>query len=186
MGRLGKRLIGIAVGVVLFIVIQEMRSHRGSSGETGETTKVTDKDVNTYLQIMRATAARVKNPLPDDLATVDAFSRIPNVHTAQSSELTEDQKNTIFRAIRLTSQLDDIVAEEQNVASYSNAKEAVESILPAPDEENPPQAGGGLTASEKKALSSGGAKALAPYGEEIRALQIEIYNNPLRKTVKGN
>lgn len=85
----------------------------------------------------------------------------------------------------MTSQLDTVVAEEQNIKSYGDAKEAVENILPAPDDENPPSAGGGLTESEKKVLGSRGAKALAPYAEEIRSLQIEIYNNPLRKTVKG-
>ena len=186
MGSLGKRLIGAAVGLILFIAIMELRSHLGLSEGTNETTKVSEQDVSTYLQVMRATAARVKNPTASDIATVDAFSRIPNARTAKANELSDNQKDTIFRTIQLTSQLDEIVAEEQNVAGYTKAKDAVENILTAPTDDTPPSAAGGLTDTEKKAISSRGAKALAPYAEEIRSLQIEIYNNPLRKTVRGS
>lgn len=95
MGSLGKRVAGAIVGVILFIAVMEIRGHLGPSADSGETLKVADIDVNTYLQVMRATAARVKNPTPDDLATIDAFTRIPNVHTAQSKDLTEEQKDTV-------------------------------------------------------------------------------------------
>jgi hypothetical protein len=186
MGTVGKKVIGAVVGVLLFIAIMEVRDHLGGSGDTSETTKISEKDVSTYLQVMRASADRVKNPTAEDRATIDAFNQIPNVHTAKANELSEDQKNTIFRAIELTGQLDEVVASEQNITGYKSAKEAVESVLPAPDVEAPPLASGGLTDSEKKALSSRNARALSPYAQEIRSLQIEIYNSPLRKAVKGS
>jgi len=185
MGSIGKKVIGAAVGLILFIAIMGLRSHLGLSGDTNETAKISEQDVSTYLQVMRATAARVKNPTADDIATVDAFNHIPNARTAKANELSDDQKDTIFRTIQLTSQLDEIVAEEQNVGGYTKAKEAVESILAAPGDDSPLPAAGGLTDAEKKAVSSRAAKALAPYAEEIRSLQIEIYNNPLRKTVRS-
>jgi hypothetical protein len=186
MGSLGKRAIGAIIGVALFIGIQEVRSRLHVSGSS-DGPKVTEEDVNAYLEVMRATAERVKNPMPNDLATIDAFSRIPNARTAQADQLSDDQKDTIMRAIRLTGALDEIVAEQRHVdmGRYRDAKDAIESILPPPDDDHP-GASAELTEPEKKALDSTRAKALAPDAQEIRELQTTIFNNPLRKTVKGS
>ncbi len=187
MGTLGKRVIGAIVGVALFIGIQEVRSRFSFLGSSNDGPKITEEDVNAYLEVLRATAERAKNPMPNDLTTMDAFSRIPNARTAQANQLSDDQKDTILRAIRLTGALDEVVAEERHVdlGRYRNAKDTIETILPPPGDDNP-QVTTELTDGEKKALDSRKAKALAPYTHEIRELQVSIYNSPLRKAVKGS
>ncbi len=187
MNTLGKRVIGAIVGVALFIGYQEVRSRFSFLGSSNDGPKVTEEDVNAYLEVMRAAAERAKNPMPDDLTTIDAFSRIPNARTAQANQLSDDQKDTIMRVIRLTGALDEVVAEERHVDifRYHHAKEAIETILPPPGDDNP-QVTTELTDGEKKALDSRKAKVLAPHAQEIRKLQVTIYNSPLRKTVKGN
>ncbi len=185
MERLGKKAIGVIIGVLLFILIQTVRGHLGFK-EEDHREKVTQADVDLYLQVMRATAERVKNPTPDDLTTIDAFSRVPNVHAASARDLTDDQKNTIMQAITLTSRLDEVVAKDLNVDAerYEHAKNLVEAILTPPDEDHP-NVSTELTDFEKQGLKSKG-KALEPYAQEIKGIYSTIANSPLRHTVKGS
>ncbi len=185
MERLGKKVIGVIIGVLLFILIQTVRSHLGIRGEDTRE-KVTQADADLYLQVMRATAARVKNPTAEDQATMDAFTRIKNVRTASASDLSADEKNTIQEAIMLTSRLDEIVAKDMKVdqARYEHAKEVVEAFLPPPEEDHP-SVSTDLTEAEKKGLESKG-KVLAPYALEIKDLYTTIANNPYKQTAKGS
>ncbi len=185
MDRIGKRVVGIIIGVVLFIGIEEVRSRWGfSSRESQE--NVTQEDADLYMRVMRATADRVKNPTPEDLRIIDDFSRIKNVRTASASDLTDVERETVMKAIRITSSLDEIVANELQVdrRRYEGVKDMVDSALPPPEDDHaqiPPE----LTPEEKKALESNG-KAIGSYAPEIKQLYATINNNPLRKTVQGH
>ncbi len=187
MDILRSRLIRIMFGLLLFIAVQTVRRFWGSAQEDRNGTEnVTQADADLYLQVLRATAQRVQHPTSEDLATIDALSRIKNVRTASASELTSAEKGTIQRAILLTSALDEIVAREMNVemAPYLHAKGSVQAVLPPPDEDQP-QVSAELSAAEKQALKSKG-KALAPHAPEIKELYAVINDNPLRQTVKGH
>ena len=185
MDGIGKKVTTILVGLALFIVIQQVRSRFGESSSGGES-KITQEDADLYLKVMRQAAERVKNPPPEDVAIVDAFNQIPNVRTAQASQLTDDQKNTVFQAIKITGSLDEVVAESLHVdaSKYEKAKGAIEDVFPFPESDSAASAGE-LTDTQKKALSSN-AKVLAPAADEIKELQATIYNNPLRKKVHGD
>jgi hypothetical protein len=184
MGNLGKRVIGIMIGVLLFIGIETVRDRWGVS-ESRHEDNVTQEDADLYMQVMRATAERVKNPTPEDLRTMDDFGRIKNVRTASANELTGAEKDTIMKALRLTSSLDEMVARDIGVdqGRYERVKDAVSSALPPPEEDQP-EVSPELTSAEKKALESRG-KTIGSYAGEIKQLYATIYNNPFRKTVNG-
>src|SRR5712692_7111085 len=128
------------------------------------------------MQVMRATADRVKNPTPEDLRTMDDFGRIKNVRTASANELTGAEKDTIMKALRLTSTLDEMVARDIGVdqGRYERVKDAVSSALPPPEEDQP-EVSPELTPAEKKALESRG-KTIGSYAGEIKQLYATIYN----------
>ena len=182
MGSLGKRLIGIVVGVVLFIGIEQVRSRFGSS-EAGHQEKVTQEDADLYMQVMRATADRAKNPTSEDLRIIDDFSRIKNVGTAAANDLTAAEKTTIWNALEITSNLDKVVANDLHVDKerYENVKDRVESALSLPQDEAG-EVSPALTPAEKKALESKG-EPIGFYAGEIKQLYAAIYNSPLRKAV---
>jgi hypothetical protein len=184
MSRVGKRAIGIIVGIMLFIGVEEVRSRWGSPAVSQE--NVTQEDADLYLRVMRATADRVKNPTPEDLRTIDDFSRIKNVPTASARDLNDAERETVMKAIRITSTLDEVVANELQVdrGRYERVKDVVDSALPAPEDDKAgisPE----LTVAERTALESKG-KAIASYADEIKQLYATVYSNPLRKTVRGN
>lgn len=184
MGSLGKRLVGIVIGVILFIGIEEVRSRFGSS-ETSHEEKVTQADADLYLQVMRVAADRVNNPTPEDLRVMDDFSRIKNVRTASANELSDSDKQTIWKALELTSNLDKTVAHDMQVDEnrYERVRDRVNSVL-APEDDHAeviPQ----LTSAEKKALAAKG-EALGSSAQEIKQLYATVYNNPFKKTVNGN
>jgi hypothetical protein len=185
MNPLIKKVLGIVLGLLLFIAIMEIKSWIGGRSSGHHPPPITQEDADLYMSVMRQTAARVKNPPPEDIAVVDAFNRIPNARTAAADQLTDEQRKTIMDALRITETLDGVVAEEMQVdqSRYERAKEAVEEIFPPPSQEHPP-ASNGPTETRRKALDSY-AKVLAPHADEFLKIQEEIYNNPLRKTVKG-
>jgi hypothetical protein len=182
MGNLGKRLIGIVVGVVLFIGIEEVRS-RFRSPEASHQEKVTQEDADLYMQVLRATADRVKNPTSEDLRIIDDFSRIKNVGTATANDLTDAEKTTIWNTLEITRDLDKVVANDLHVDKerYENVKDKVELSLSLPQDEAG-EVSPELTPAEKKALESKG-EPIGSYAGEIKQLYATIYNNPLRKTV---
>jgi len=184
MGNLGKRVIGIIIGLLLFIGIESVRD-RWSSFASRHEDSVTQEDADLYMGVLRATAERVKNPTPEDLRTMDDFSRIKNVRPASANELTSAEKDTIMKALRLTNNLDEMVARDMRVdqGRYERVREAVSSALP-PLEDDQPEVSPELTPAEKKALESKG-QPIGSYAGEIKQLYATIYDNPFRKTVKG-
>jgi hypothetical protein len=138
------------------------------------------------MRVQRATADRVKNPAPEDLRIMDDFSRIKNARTASANQLSDAEKETIMKAIEITSNLDKIVAHDMHVDEerYGHVKDVVESALATPEDENT-ELSPELTPAEKKALETKGT-AIASYASEIKQLYAAIWNNPLRKTVKGS
>jgi hypothetical protein len=161
-----------------------VRDRWGSSASRHEE-NVTQEDADLYMQVMRSTAELVKNPTPEDLRTMDDFGRIKNVRTASANELTDPEKDTIMKALRLTSNLDEMVARDIGVdqGRYERVRDAVSSALP-PLEDDQPEVSPVLTPAEKKALESKG-QTIGSYAGEIKQLYATICNNPFRKTVKG-
>ena len=183
MGTIGKKVVGIVVGIALFILIQEVRSRFGSNSSSSKGEKITQQEVDLYLRVMRATAERVNSPHAEELGVLEAFNQIPNARTAQASQLSAEQKETILDAQRLTASFDFVVADELKVGAeeYESAKYALEDLLPPPEA---PGDAADLTDAQRKVLDNR-AEVLVPHVNEIRDLQRTFFNNPLRKTVYG-
>ncbi len=147
---------------------------------------LTKQDVELYLKVMRAAAARVKNPAPGDKTALEdakkilagrAFGRIP----------TPDDVKTLERANRVALSMDQIVAEEMKLdaRTYRGIAEAVESVVPNPA--LGPASGKAATPAPEHPLSpleirlrevnAANRKFLAPDREEIQNL-IKIVRNP--------
>jgi hypothetical protein len=194
MEKVGCSLIQLMIGISLICGIEAIRRRLGPmhaaetvrSTHAPDTTGVTQADVDLYLEVMRATAERARNPTPEDLATVAAFKRIRSAPSPPTTELTTEEKQVVQRAFLLTTVLDDVVAREKHVDSdrYRRAKAVVESVLPVPDEHRR-EVLGIVTPEEWQALKSKGAH-LAPWAREVRELQSVIRSNTLSQSLAEN
>jgi hypothetical protein len=194
MEKVGCSLIQLMIGISLICGIEAIRRRLGPmhaaetfrSIQAHVTTDVTQAKVDLYLKVMRATAERAQNPTSHDLATMAAFKRIRSVPSRLSTELTPEEKQIVQRAFLLSNALDDVVAREKHVDpdQYRNAKAAVESVLPAPDQHRR-EVLGVVTPEEWQALKSKGA-ALAPWAREVRELQSAILSSTLRQSLAEN
>ena len=194
MEKIGCSLIQLMIGISLICGIEAIRRRLGPmhaaesvrSTQAPETTDVTQANVDLYLGVMRATAERARNPTPEDLATMAAFTRIRNHPSFPATKLTPEDKQIVQRATLLINALDDVVAREKHVDPdrYRSAKAAVETVLPVPDQHRR-EASGVVTPEEWQALMSKGA-ALAPWAREVRELQSAIRSNTLGQSPAEN
>ncbi len=185
MEKVGSSLIQLMIGISLIFGIEAVRRRLGPM-HAAEAGRATQADVDLYLAVLRATAERVRNPVPEDLATMTAFQRIRDARSSPATKLTPEEKHIIQRAFLLASALDEVVAKEKHFDTdrYRSAKAAVESVLPAADQQHR-IAPGAVTPAERQVLKSKGA-ALAPWAREIRELQDLVFNNSFRRTLTEN
>jgi hypothetical protein len=150
---------------------------------------LTKDDVELYLKVMRAAAARVQNPTGGDQATLEGAKKIL-AGGASGHVPTQDDVKTLERANLVATAMDQIVAEEMKLdgRAYRGIAEAIESVVPNPV---PPTASGGGAAPtpasadhaptplEKRLseVNAANGKFLAPYREEIEKL-IAVVRNP--------
>jgi hypothetical protein len=185
MEKVGCSLIQLMIGISFLCGIEAVRRRLGPmcAPETVLPTQVrgtahlTQANIDLYLRVMRATADRARNPVPEDLTTMAAFKHIRKGPTSPATRLTPVEQEIVQRAFLLMNTLDEIVAREKRVDSdqYRNAKAAVESVLPPPDQYRR-ELSGVVTPEEWQALKSTGT-ALAPWAREVRELQSAVWSN---------
>jgi hypothetical protein len=146
---------------------------------------LTESDVALYLQVMRAAAARVKNPTAEDKATLAQARQIMAAAAAGHVPSSSDAR-TLERASQIGTEMDEIVADEQHIdpATYLGIALAVEAVIPDPQivaTEKIPVAPPALprTPLERRIAQANAANRifLAPHQEEIKRL-LTIVRNP--------
>jgi hypothetical protein len=146
---------------------------------------LTESDVALYLQVMRAAAARVKNPTAEDKATLAQARQIMAAAAAGHVPSSSDAR-TLERASQIGTEMDEIVADEQHIdpATYLGIALAVEAVIPDPQivaTEKIPVAPPALprTPLERRIAQANAANRifLAPHQEEIERL-LTIVRNP--------
>ncbi len=147
---------------------------------------LTQEDVDLYLRVMQAAAARVKNPLPEDKSTLDRAKKIL-AGGADGRIPTPDDVKTLERATLVAISMDQIVAEEMKLdgRTYRGIVEAVESVVPDPFAVKPvgdakpvlPDHDSTPLLKRLEEANAANEKFLMPYRDEIRSL-ITIVRNP--------
>jgi hypothetical protein len=146
---------------------------------------LTASDVEMYLSVMRAAAARVQNPTADDKATLAQAEQIVKAADAGHVPNSSDAR-TLERASEIGTEMDQIVAEDRHMdaAAYLGVALAVEAVVPNPQ----------IVATEKKMQEDAGSPQspldrriaavnaanrifLTPYRDEIERL-LAIVRNP--------
>lgn len=149
---------------------------------------LTKDDVELYLMVMRAAAARVQNPTPEDRAALEGAKKTL-AGGASGRVPTQDDVRTLERANLVATAMDQIVAGEMKLdgRTYRGIAEAIESVV-----SNPAQAatsGGGAgsapapadhprTPLEKRLseVNAANEKFLAPYRIEVQKLIGKVRN----------
>jgi hypothetical protein len=150
---------------------------------------LTKDDVELYLKVMRAAAARVQNPTSGDRAALERAKKIL-ADGASGRVPTQDDVKTLERANLVATAMDQIVAEEMKLdgRAYRGIAEAVESVVPNPAlaaasgdgaAPGPALADHASTPLEKRLseVKAANGKVLAPYRAEIQKL-LAIVRNP--------
>src|SRR5713101_4435824 len=94
---------------------------------------LTKDDVELYIKVMRAAAARVQNPTAGDKAALEGAQKIL-AGGASGRVPTQDDVKTLEHANLVATAMDQIVAEEKKLdgRAYRGIAEAVESVVPNP------------------------------------------------------
>jgi hypothetical protein len=148
-------------------------------------TPLTRDDVELYLKVMRAAAARVKNRPPTDVSALEAAKRLIENRGPRRTP-TSDDARTLERATLLATGMDQVIAGEMKLdgRKYRGIAEAVEAAVPnpalpaAPDGDNPVSGNTSTRLQERlQEVDAANAKFLAPYREEIQQL-LAVVRNP--------
>jgi hypothetical protein len=150
---------------------------------------LTKDDVDLYLKVMRAAAARVPSPTAGDQAALAGAKKIL-AGGASGRVPTQDDVKTLERANLVATAMDQVVAEEMKLdgRAYRGIAEAVETVVPNPalaassrggTAPAPAPAEHAPTPLEKRLseVNAANEKFLAPYREEIQKL-VAIVRNP--------
>ena len=145
---------------------------------------LTDADVQMYLRVMRAAAARVQNPTAEDEATLEQARTIMAAAAAGHVPSSSDAR-TLERASQIGTEMDQIIAEEQHIdpATYIGIALGVEAVAPDPQlataaKNSPlaPRAPQTPLARRIAAVNAANRVFLAPYRDEIEKLLIIVRN----------
>ena len=146
---------------------------------------LTKDDVELYLKVMRAAAARVKALPPADKAALDGAEKILAGSASGKVPTMEDTK-TLERANLVALYMDQIVAEEMNIdgRKYRGIAEAIEAVVPNPTQatsferaETPvPDHAHSLLETRLNEVNAANEKFLEPYQGEIRTLIAVVRN----------
>jgi len=147
---------------------------------------LTKDDVELYLKVIRAAAARVQNPTAGDKAALETAKKIL-AGGASGRVPTQDDVKTLERANLVATAMDQIVAEEMKLdgRAYRGIAEAVESVVPNPalaaaskGDAAPAPSEHPLTPLEKRLseVNAANEKFLAPYRGEIQKLIVVVRN----------
>jgi hypothetical protein len=144
---------------------------------------LTANDVDLYLRVMRAAAARVQSPTAEDTATLAEAHKIMTAAAAGQVPSSTDAR-TLQRASQIGTEMDQIVADEQHIdpATYIGIALAVEAVVPDPQlttqKETQQAAAPPQTPLTRRIAEADAANriVLAPYRDEIEKLLIIIRN----------
>jgi len=139
--------------------------------------RMSQDDVNLYLELMRAGAARVKNLLPADEVALAKMNKLQDdIEAGRIPTPAEDdpEAEIIARGMKLQHAMDEVIAEEKemDVAHYTAVRDLIESIVnPSgiiPDEVDE-GSGRPMTPAQAQAFMAN-KKILAPHAPEIERL----------------
>jgi hypothetical protein len=145
---------------------------------------LTQDDVELYLKVMRAAAARVKNRPPADVSALEAARKVLESRGSGRTPTADDAK-TLERATLLATGMDQIIAQEMKLDArkYRGIAEAVEAVIPNPalpaaPADGKPASGDAPTRLQQrlKDVDAANAKFLAPYREQIQQLLAVVHN----------
>ena len=145
---------------------------------------LTASDVELYLGVMRAAAARVQSPTAEDMATLAEAHEIMTAAAAGHVPSSSDAR-TLERASQIGTEMDQIVADEQHIdpATYIGIALAVEAVVPDPQltttVKNTKQTNAPLQTPLSRRIAEADAAnrmVLAPYRDEIEKLLIVVRN----------
>lgn len=145
---------------------------------------LTASDVELYLGVMRAAAARVQSPTAEDMATLAEAHEIMTAAAAGHVPSSSDAR-TLERASQIGTEMDQIVADEQHIdpATYIGIALAVEAVVPDPQLKTSGKQSQQAAAPPQTPLARRIAEAdaanrifLAPYRDEIEKLLIIVRN----------
>ncbi len=156
----------IALAVLLYPGVSCTKAHKNQSGAgdaaqgMATSDRLSQDEVNLYLDLMRAAAARVNNLLPADKAALGRMYKIQDdIEAGQIPTPMEGdpEAEVIARGMRIRQELDLVIAEEKGVdiEHYSTVRDLIESIV------NP----SGIVPEEG---DEGLGKPLTPYQAQIR------------------
>ena len=143
--------------------------------------RLSQDDVNLYLELMRAGAARVKNLLPADEVALAKMNKLQDeIEAGRIPTPAEDdpQAEIIARGMKLQHAMDEVIAEEKemDVAHYTAVRDLIESIVnPSgiiPDEVDE-GSGRAMTPAQARAFMAN-KKILAPHAPEIERLYLVV------------
>ncbi|MGO9640386.1 MAG: hypothetical protein ACLP1Y_03645 [Candidatus Acidiferrales bacterium] len=144
---------------------------------------LTSSDVDLYLRVMRAAAARVQHPSTEDTRTL---AQAKQIMTAAASGRVPDSADasTLQHASQICMAMDQIVARELRVdlAGYTAVADAIEAVVPNPAVSMPQQKPGEIPVRsplERRMAEINAANEtfLAPYSAEIQGL-LAVVRNP--------
>jgi hypothetical protein len=145
---------------------------------------LTASDVELYLRVMRAAAARVQSPTAEDTATLAEAHKIMTAAAAGQVPSSSDAR-TLERASQIGTEMDQVVADEQHIdpATYIGIALAVEAVVPDPQltttVKNTKQTNAPLQTPLSRRIAEADAAnrmVLAPYRDEIEKLLIVVRN----------
>ncbi len=165
----------------------------GSEPQQGAATpdRLSQEDVDLYLELMRAAAARVNNLLPADKAALGRMTRIQDDVEAGRipTPLEGDPEAEIIeRGMRVQQSLDLVIAEEKSVdvEHYTAVRDLIENLINPSGvvpEEGDDGSGKPLTPSQAQTRLAN-KKLLAPYAPEIEQLYQVVRRSLAEKTAR--
>ncbi len=191
------RLIGIALP--LFLAVFAGCSKAGRDQATGSVPvqglatpdRLTQEDVDLYMGLMRAAAARVNNLLPADKAALGRMTRIQDdVEAGRIPTPMEGdpEAEIIERGMRVQQSLDLVIAEERGVdiEHYAAVRDLIENLINPSGivaDEVDDGSGKPLTPSQAQTRLAN-KKLLAPYAPEIEQLYQVVRRSLAEKAAK--
>jgi|SRR5580704_4326666 hypothetical protein len=146
---------------------------------------LTRSDLEMYLSVMHAAAARVQNPNAEDKATLAQAGQIMTAAAAGHVPSSSDAR-TLQRASQIGTEMDQIVAAEQHIdaATYWSVALAVEAVVPDPllvttENKSTEAPAAPSTPLDRRiaAVDDVNRSFLAPYRDQIQKL-LAVVRNP--------
>lgn len=145
---------------------------------------LTQADVQLYLSVMRAAAERVQHPTAEDIAAPGLVNSVElKMQQGHAEQVTAAEDKAIDLADTLQGHADDLIVEGRHIDAqkYSHIVDRVEEAIVPPQfdfvaDGDPSSTPYVPTAHDRavEATKNANIKLLAPYRDEIRALQATV------------